>query len=351
MIWRGFAQAASIVRGCPPAHTLEKYWFAPAPAARLGLLRILAAGYCLFYIGSRYGMLVRVAGAPANLFAPVGVLSILSRPLSVGAFEGLLIATIALNVAFLTGWCFRVSGPLFAVLLLCLLTYRNSWSMIYHSDNLLVLHTIVLGLTPSANALSLDALARSRFRGGLLRCLSWPDDERDRVWRYGWPIRLISTVTALTYFLAGVAKLAGELGWSWASGAALREQVSHDAMRKELLGEGASPLAVWLYPHPGLFAVLAILTLAIELGAPLALCNRRVSRLWALLAFGMHWGIFLVMGIRFRYQLAAVAFASFFDLERVWRWFAARGLYLSAARLRVPEKPHTGGDRLTTPTS
>ncbi len=33
-------------------------------------------------------------------------------------------------------------------------------------------------------------------------------------------------------------------------------------------------------------------------------------------AFCMHWGILGVMGIKFRYQLAGVIYAPFFDLER-----------------------------------
>jgi hypothetical protein len=49
-------------------------------------------------------------------------------------------------------------GLVYAVLLLCLLCYRNSWSMIYHTDNVLVLHVLVLSLAPVADALALGAL-------------------------------------------------------------------------------------------------------------------------------------------------------------------------------------------------
>ena len=109
----------------------------------------------------------------------------------------------------------RVVGPEHAGLLLWTLSYRNSWSMIFHSDNNLVLHTAVLGLSPSADSLSVDAvLAHCRL------------DPQLRDWRYGLPSRLINAVTTATYFVAGVAKLMGPLGWSWATGESLRSQIA-----------------------------------------------------------------------------------------------------------------------------
>ncbi len=58
-------------------------------------------------------------------------------------------------------------------------------------------------------------------------------------------------------------------------------------------------------------------SLAVELAAPLVPPSHRLSRLWPVGAFLMHWGIFAVMGIRFRYQMSAVMFASFFEVERL----------------------------------
>jgi len=119
-------------------------------------------------------------------------------------------------------------------------------------------------------------------------------------------------VTAITYLLAGVAKIAGPLGWSWAMGHGLRSQLMVDAIRKELLGDGSASLAIWLYENALLFTVLGCLTLCIELVAPLATLGRRPARIWAASALLFHWGVFLTMGIRFRYQLSGIAFAAFF---------------------------------------
>jgi hypothetical protein len=72
-----------------------------------------------------------------------------------------------------------------------------------------------------------------------------------------------------------------------------------------------------MYRHRHLFTAMAIGSLAVELGAPLALIDRRLGRLWAVTTLGLHWGILAVMGVKFRYQLAGVAFAPWFDVERM----------------------------------
>ena len=111
-----------------------------------------------------------------------------------------------------------------------------------------------------------------------------------------------------------------------------------DGVRKEALGKPAAPAAYALYRHVGLFRILALDSLAVELAAPAVLPSSRLSRLWALNASAMHWGIMrswrpsvesfrgpraaqgprlALMDIRFRYSLSGVAFAPFLDLERV----------------------------------
>jgi hypothetical protein len=282
---------------------LEAAWFPEVPGSRLAVLRVLVGCWALLHFGRRRRMLERVARTDPALFAPVGVVKALDRPLDPAAFRVLLVATQATNVAFVLGWRHRATGPLFGASLLSLCSYRNSWSMIYHSDNIAVLHVLVLGLAPAADTLSLDA-RRNGNSGG-------------RSWRYGWPVQLIRTVTALTYFVAGVAKLKGPLGRRWASGESLRSQVLVDGLRKELLGDGAAPLAFTLYRQLTLFRVLAVGSLLLELGAPLALLDRRLARAWAVNVFLMHWGIYMVMRIKFRYQLTGIVFAPFFEVERL----------------------------------
>jgi hypothetical protein len=127
----------------------------------------------------------------------------------------------------------------------------------------------------------------------------------------------MQAVTATTYFVSGVAKVKGPLGWSWARGESLRSQIAADGLRKELLGSHAAGAGVRLYRHTALFRLLATGSLALELVAPLTLLDRRLARLWAVSAFGMHWGIRLIMGIRFRHHMSGVVYAPFFPVERL----------------------------------
>lgn len=290
---------------------LDAFWFERAPAARPAVLRVLLGLYTLYYLAPRYSMYMKIARSAPSLFKPVGVASHLNKPVPVGVFRGLLIATFAANVLFIFGFRHRYTGPLFAGLLLWIMSYRNSWSMIYHSNNVLILHAVILGLSRSADALSVDSLADAT-------------KSKDPHWRYGWPIKLMNTVTILTYFLAGVAKVKGPLGWKWGGGGSLRSQIAVDGLRKEVDGGEAAPLAYALHNNLFVFTIMGVGSLILEIGAPATLVSKRLSRLWAIGAFQLHWGIFFLMKIRFRYQMAGLIFAPFFDLDRVLEWIELR---------------------------
>ena len=59
-----------------------------------------------------------------------------------------------------------------------------------------------------------------------------------------------------------------------------------------------------------------VLSLILERVAPFVLLNSRSARARALLAFGMHWGIFFIMGVKFRYQMCGTAFIPFFEIVK-----------------------------------
>nr|MDQ3302145.1 hypothetical protein [Actinomycetota bacterium] len=100
--------------------------------------------------------------------------------------------------------------------------------------------------------------------------------------------------------------------------------IAVDGLRKELLGGKASPLAYALYDRLPLFGVMALGSLVLELVAPAALFHKPLSRLWAVGAWQMHWGIFFIMGIKFRYQQSGLIFASFLPVERVLTWLVSQ---------------------------
>lgn len=289
----------------------DAIWFPVLAPERLALLRILTGLFTLWYLLPRLDMMQSMAKIDPDLFRPMGLAALLlDAPLTPGWLEALLVVTLLSNLAYLAGWQFRWTGPLFGLSLLALLCYRNSWSMIYHSDNAMVAHVLILGCTRAADALSWD---------------SWRNAAPVAHLRYGWPVQLIGAVTSSTYFLAGVAKLfAG--GLEWAAGTSLRSQIAVDTLRKELLGAPTAGLAYELYDQVWLFSALGVFSLVIEVLAPLALLSPRLGQLWAVNAFGMHWGIYMLMHITFRYQMSGFLFLSFFPLERVVAHFRRRPL-------------------------
>jgi len=273
------------------------------PANRLALVRALVGGYTLYYLGRRRAMFHEVARTDPKAFCPVGPVRVLRRPMPPRVADAITDATVASTALFAFGAGHRVTGPLHSALLTLTLSYRNSWSMVFHSDNTLVFHTLVLGCARAADAVSVDARVSGR------RPPPHP--------RYGWPLDLMNAASAATYLLAGVAKVAGPSGWGWARGDAMRRQVAVDGVRKEVFGSRATGAAYTLYRYPSLFTGFAVGSLLLELGAPLGLVNRKLGKLWALGTFGLHWGIRVIMGIRFRYQMSGVSFAPWFEVERL----------------------------------
>ncbi len=292
------------------ARAVER-WFAPdAPAERLAAVRILVGAFAVVYLASRVRHILSYLSFSSRNFQPVGVMSLFDAPppaaLVVTATALALLATIG----FALGWRYRVTGPAAGLLLLVTLSYANSWGQIFHTENALVLSVIVLGVTRAADASSLDARRRSA---------SAPAPHP----RYGWPLRLVCIVVVATYFLAGVAKLRWG-GPGWLGGTVLRDTIAADSLRKILLGSSHSPIAEALLEQAWLFRGLAVLTLIVELGAPLALMHRRAALVWVLAVIAFHLGVLALMAILFPFPLSGIAFAPFFRAERVTGWLAAR---------------------------
>ena len=284
-------------------HRPEAWLFAPAPAERLAVLRILAGTFAVAYLLVRLPAFLALADAPTRSFHPVGLLSPLGGPWSATSVRVLVVVTIALGLAFTTGVWFRVSGPAFALALLLLCTYRSSWGQLLHFENLMVLQVLIVGFAPSADVLVLGA-ARPRHD-------RWPIDAA-----YGGPVRLAALVTVLTYVLAGVAKLRLG-GLEWMLGDTLRNHVAYSAARLDLLGGTPSSLGRRLVAQAWLFPPLAIATVLVELAAPVALLGGRVRTAWVVAAWLLHAGVAALMFVVFPYPLFLVAFAPFFRLERL----------------------------------
>src|SRR5690606_28899466 len=199
---------------------------APAPAARLAMLRILVGGYATAWTAVRLPAHLAHLDQPPDRWQPVGALAPLASPPTAAVVVAVAVAAPLLGLLLVAGWRTRVVGPALAAAALVLATLASSWGQVFHTENLVVLHLVIVAVAPG----TADTLAVGR-RG------STPAPHG----RYGWPVRLAAVVVVVAYVIAGIAKLrAGGLGWM--GGDTLRHLVAHDNLRKALLGDSWSPL-------------------------------------------------------------------------------------------------------------
>jgi hypothetical protein len=280
---------------------IDRWLFAPAPAQRLAALRILVGGYVVVFLLARWPSYWSSPALPKRQFEPVGPLWWMDAPVAPWVARTALVALVVIGVLFVCGIGWRVVGPLFAVGFLVVAAYRLSWGHVIHSEHLPTLHLLVLGLVPSADA----------WRLGPRRHRPAPPPDA----RYGWPVRIMVLIVVVTYLLAGWMKLRNG-GWDWVDGGVLRNQIAYDNLRKELLGSQHSPIGGWLVQYAWVFPPFAWATMAIELGAPIALLGGRWRTWWVIGAWLFHVGIVVLMAISFPYQVSGIAYACFFRPER-----------------------------------
>ena len=307
--------------------------FAAVPAHRLAALRILICGFALVYLLSRARHLSDFSRFAAQHFAPIGPVSVLGSPLPDWLVMSIFMAAVVSQAAAFVGFRFSLTGPLAGVTLLWVTSYRSSWGMIFHTENLMVLHSLLIGLSPAARVWALDAERPNTSDKRSLRVSSAP-------------LYAMNLACVTSYLIAGIAKLQNS-GWDWASGEVLRSHIAYDAVRKIELGSLHSQLGAALVPYAWVFTPLAVFTLLFEFGAPLALLFRRFAAIWCASAWAFHFGVLLLMLIVFPYPLSGIAFAPFFAVEKPmkrvlrrfgWRWpirpqRALRGSNLEQERL------------------
>jgi len=299
-------------------HRADARFMEPAPARRLAMLRILVGLFATVFLVVRAPYLFDISRLPPARFEPVGVLGWLHDPLPLWVVKTAVALSVLAGVAMIAGWRYRVTGPLFAIGFLLVTTYDNSWQHVAHTENLASLHLAVLAIAPAAHALSLDERRTSR-----------PPPAPDA--RYGWPVRLMSLITVLTYVIAGIAKQRNG-GLDWITGDVLRNQIANDNLRKIVLGDNYSPIGARLVSHRWLFPPMALGTMIVELGAPLVLLRGKVRTVMVSAMWLFHVAILGVMWIMFIYPLTLVAYASLLRPERLADALGAR---VRARRMRT----------------
>lgn len=283
-----------------PVNVLHRIVDTLRPAAkpiRPAILRLGTGAFTLWNNSRRRAMFHELNRQHESMFAPVGPVRILRRPLPPKVANALFDAAQVTNMMTTLGIAHRVTGPVNAVLQLWTLSYRNSWGMVFHNDNMALMHQMVLGTSRSADALSIDSLVRDKS-------LSPQRSARS----YGGIPTAMNIASCAVYFISGVAKVRSPQGWKWATGNTLRDQIAADAVRKEAFGTPAPEAAADLYNARGFFTLAGVGALTIELGAPLSLANQRLGQVFSVAAWGMHVGIRYIMGIKFSYNTSGVSY-------------------------------------------
>jgi hypothetical protein len=285
---------------------VDRFYYAPAPPERLAAVRLLVGSFAVIYLLATAPKFLAVSRFSPQDFAPVGPLAWLHGPFPASVISVALVLCVLTGIAFTLGLAYSLSAPAFALLLLFVTTYRSSWGMKFHTENLLTLHVLLLAAAPAASSWSWP-----RRRGQQIEP-SAPQAHG----RYGWALRAMSLVTVITYVLAGIAKWRNG-GWDWLSGELLREHIAYDVVRKIELGSIHSPLGAAMVEAAWTFPLLGWFTMAVELLAPLALLGGRPARIWVALAWSFHVGVLLTMAISFAYPLSLVAYATLLPAEKV----------------------------------
>jgi hypothetical protein len=248
----------------------QRFWFDAEGPENLAICRALFFGIMLLlYVDvswSQWSEVSRVFWEPITLFKRLHV-PVFGAPTL--TFLGALwkVALLLSALGLFTRW----STAIAFVVGLYLLGLPHNFGKTHHFDALVVLVMGVLMLARCGDAHSLDRLlvnrGRGRGRGQESGQSPAPSGE------YRWPVRATWLLMSLVFCSAGIAKLRhGGLAWVFSDNmATVLLQHGYNLATHEPL----SRIGLWLAQFPKLCSAMALLTVIIEAGYPLALVSRR----------------------------------------------------------------------------
>lgn len=298
----------------PGAHSRssawERFWYRPAPAVDLAVLRILLAAVGLWMVLSRHdlpGMLAFPAELWRNVTPERRARFLMVLPLGVEralywALHGTLVCAL-LGVrtrlaCFASGLLLYHFAPFETVI--------RTANPYLRGFTIPCLGLLILSFARSGDAMTLaGALRRRRQRASRPA----PPDEA----AYRWPLALVQVLFCQIYFFAAWSKLA-TTGWAWLEAGNIR---GHLLVLNQALT--ADPEASWGYAlarHPLLCALVAWTGLLFELAFPLVLVSERARRVLLPLAAVFHLANSLLFRIFFQNAALLLMFVGW---DALWR--------------------------------
>jgi hypothetical protein len=295
---------------------VESWLFQPGDPRRLAALRI---GLCAA-LASRlaFGPYLELAHQPAALFRPISFMKLLPSMPPPAFVLPVQVVAVAAAVLAAAGLLTRFALPVAWLAAVPLVAMTSSLGKTVHNDVLLLLCLLPLLPSDAGAAWSLDARRR---RGGATAVST----------RFGWPVRTAMVVVAGAYFFSGFAKLL-HAGPAWVTSGNLRWVLyaSSDAQAH------ANSAALFVADRPWLAHLLALGSIAIELGFPLVLWRPRLAWVFVPAVVALHAGIWLAMRLNY-WPMAATVVIVMVDWPALAdRWRAVRPPPLGAAGGRPP---------------
>jgi predicted DCC family thiol-disulfide oxidoreductase YuxK len=265
------------------------FWFEPVTATNLGVCRILFfGGIFLFYFpydASVWAPISEAYWVPVWMFRQFHL-----TPFPASWLAAMSVLWKSALLLSCIGLLTRVSTAVAFVLGLYLIGLPNNFGSAQHNDTIIILALGYMAVSRCGDGCSLDSLIRAARTSDF-------SDGKKASGEYAWPIRLVWVSLALIFFAAGVSKIRHS-GLEW---------VTSDNMAIVLLqhnyhianAEPLTSLGLNLAQYPTLCSLLALLTILVEIGYPLALFHPVARWFFVPSAFLMQVGIRAFMGPSF----------------------------------------------------
>jgi hypothetical protein len=290
----------------------------PTDARALGTVRAAICGFVFCAILATD--FVDFGRLPVTVMRPKGTMQIfpwrlydtLITPNGMLTFKALLLVSL---LAATAGYLTSATTKAAALLFLFYQGLLRNFGHFNHDEMPVVYILIVLAFTPCGDAFSLDSLwRRARARVG------------DVV--YGYPILLMRTLVAWSYFTSAIIKLRVS-GLEYFSPDNLPTLAIMHSL--DNLHDTHFRLAFWLPKMRGVSTIIVVLLLLWELAFPLAIFSKTARRIILPLGVIFHLGTLFFMNVFFPYHLAA--YAVFIDWPRVWACLGRSRLFQGASSL------------------